>query len=109
MNSNTPSRRSSMKTLKLILISLLGSCLLMPVISHANNFDTAVKNATAAIDKAKAANYEWRDSRKMLEEATKLNSEGKNESAMKLLEQVKKQGEMAVAQAEQQSSVNGPR
>lgn len=98
-----------MKITKTGLISIASACLLTPVIAQAGNFETAVKEAKIEIDKAKAANYEWRDSRKMLETAEKLNKEGQTDKAMKLVEQAKMQGQVAVSQAELQSSVNGPR
>jgi hypothetical protein len=98
-----------MKIKKLGLISIAGAFLLTPALAQAGNFETAVKEAKIEIDKAKAANYEWRDSRKMLKTAEQLNKEGKTDKAMKLVEQAKMQGQVAVSQAELQSSVNGPR
>ena len=98
-----------MKITKPGLISFASVCLLAPFISQAGNFDSAVKEATIEIDKAKAVNYEWRDSRKLLKQAEKLNKEGKTDKAMKLVEEAKMQGQVAVSQAELQSSVNGPR
>ena len=73
-----------------------------------SSFDEAAKDATAAIDDAKAANYEWRDSQKMLKAAAKLAKEGKSEEAIKMAMKAKQQGELAVAQAKQQASVSGP-
>ncbi len=98
-----------MKSLKLSLMTILSTCLFSPVISHAESFEAAVQNATAAVDKAKAANYEWRDSRKLLKQASELNKDGQSGKAMELVEQVEKQGKLAVAQAELQSTVSGPR
>ena len=97
-----------MKIKNLSLISILSACLLTPVLSQAGNYEDAVKDANSSIDKAKAANYEWRDSRKMLNEADKLNKTGKTGEAMKLVAKAQKQGELAVAQAELQSGVIGP-
>jgi len=73
-----------------------------------SSYDDAAKDAVAAIDEAKAANYEWRDSSKMLKAAAKLAKEGKSEEAIKLATKAKQQGELAVAQAKQQASVIGP-
>lgn len=98
-----------MKTIKLSLISVLSACLFAPAVSQAGAYEDAVKAANASLDQAKDANYEWRDSRKLLKKADKLNAEGKTDSAIKLAAQAKAQGEMAVAQAQLQSSVNGPR
>ena len=94
---------------KINLISILSICLFSPVLAQAGNFETAVKEANVEIDKARAVNYEWRDSRKMLKKAEKLNNEGNTDKAMKLVATAKKQGQIAVAQAEMQSSITGPR
>ena len=98
-----------MKITKPGLIAIVSTCLLTPILAQAGSFESAVKEATIEIDKAKAVNYEWRDSRKLLKQAEKLNKEGKTDKAMKLVEQAKMQGQVAVSQAELQSSVNGPR
>ena len=97
-----------MKLKTISLISILSACLFTPVLSHAGNYEDAVTDANNSIDKAKADNYEWRDSRKMLKDADKLNKEGKSDEAMKLVATAKKQGELAVIQAKSQSDVNGP-
>jgi len=97
-----------MNTKNLGLISILTTCLFTPVLSQAGNYEEAVNDANSSIDKAKAVNYEWRDSRKMLKDADKLNKAGNSDEAMKLVAKAKKQGELAVAQAELQSDVSGP-
>ena len=97
-----------MKFKKLCLISITSTFLFTPVLAQAENYEDAVKEANASIDNAKAVNYEWRDSRKLLEKADKLNKEGKSDKAMKLVAKAKNQGELAVAQAELQASVSGP-
>ena len=97
-----------MSTKYLGLASILTVCLSAPVLSQASNYEDAVIDANLSIDKAKAVNYEWRDSRKILKKADTLEQAGKNAEAMKLVAKAKKQGELAVAQAEQQSSVHGP-
>ena len=97
-----------MKIIKLSCISLLSACLFAPVLSQAGNYDDAVKDANSSLDKAKAVNYEWRDSRKMLKKADDLNKAGKSDAAMKLVTKARKQGELAVAQAQLQSSLHGP-
>jgi hypothetical protein len=98
-----------MKIKNLSLISIFSACLFTPVLGQAGNFEDAVKAANVEIDKAKAVNYEWRDSRKILSQAEKLNQEGKTDEAMKLVAKAKNQGEVAVAQAQLQASVTGPR
>ena len=97
-----------MKTIKIALVSIFGASLLTPVISQAGSYDDAVKAANASINQAKAVNYEWRDSRKLLKKADKLKAEGKTDQAMKLVAKAHKQGELALAQAEQQANVSGP-
>ncbi len=76
--------------------------LIAPAIATAGNsgeFDQAVKQATAAIDKAKAAHYEWRDSRKILKQAEKAEKAGDHKKAMALANEAKEQGIIAVAQS----------
>ena len=76
--------------------------LIAPTIATAGNADEfaqAVKDATAAIDKAAAAHYEWRDSRKILKEAEKAEKSGDHKKAMSLANKAKEQGIIAVAQS----------
>ena len=61
-----------------------------------------IKKATAEIDNAKAAGFEWRDSRKMLKKAQKLSDDGKTEEAQKLVKKAMEQGKIAAAQAKDQ-------
>ena len=95
--------------MKTVIFSAACACLIAPVTSNASSFEEALKEARTSLDKAKAVNYEWRDSRKILETAEKLNKEGQSKQAIKLAEAARKQGELAVAQAELQSTVRGPR
>ena len=97
-----------MKIKNISLVSVISACLFSPVLAQATSYEEAVKEANASIDNARAVNYEWRDSRKLLEKADKLNKEGKSDKAIKLVAAAKKQGEMAVAQAALQASVTGP-
>ena len=97
-----------MKLKNLSLITALSACLMSPVLAQAGTYEEAVADAKASINNAKALNHEWRDSGKLLEKADKLNKEGKNDEAMKLVAEAKKQGEMAVLQAKLQASVSGP-
>jgi hypothetical protein len=95
-------------TLKTVLGTALAVLLSAPITSIAgSDFDKAVQEATAAIDKAKAANYEWRDSRKILEKAIKAEKAGDHATAMKLVNQARQQGITAVTQAKQQENA-GP-
>jgi len=97
-----------MKIKNLSVISVISACLFAPVLAQAGSYEEAVKEANISINNAKAVNYEWRDSRKLLKKADKLNKEGKTDKAIKLANKAKKQGELAVAQAKLQASVSGP-
>ena len=95
-------------THNIVLGTALAVLLSAPIASIAGgDFDKAIKEATAEIDKAKAAGHEWRDSRKMLEKAVKAEKAGKHAEAMVLVSKAKKQGITAVAQAELQKNA-GP-
>jgi hypothetical protein len=93
---------------KHLLTAAFTTCLLAPFTASAGDFDAAVKQAEAEIDRAKSMNYEWRDSRKMLKEARELHEKGDKDKALQLAKAAGQQGKMAVAQAESQSAVNGP-
>lgn len=83
-------------------ISLL-SILALPVTALAgSDFDSAVKEANAEIAKAKAANYEWRDSKKILDKAVDAEKKGDHDKAMKLVAKAKQQGTLAVLQSKAQ-------
>lgn len=97
-----------MKIKNLSIISVICTCLFAPVLAQAGSYEEAIKQAEISINNAKAANYEWRDSRKFLKKADKLYKEGKVEKAMKLVKKAKMQGELAVAQAKLYSNINGP-
>ena len=64
-----------MKIKNLSLIAAISACMLSPVLVQAGTYEQAVIDATASIDNAKKLNYEWRDSRKILKKAEKLNKE----------------------------------
>ncbi len=100
-----------MKILKLstlvILLATTSACASSSTKSY-SSYDEAAKDAIASIDKAKSANYEWRDSRKILKKAAALAKEGKTDEAIKMATKAKQQGDLAIAQAKLQSSVTGP-
>jgi nitrogenase molybdenum-iron protein alpha/beta subunit len=97
-----------MKLNTIVLGTALTVLLSTPIASIAgDDFNKAVKEATTEIDKAKAANYEWRDSRKILKSAEKAEKAGNHAEAMKLANKAKQQGIIAVAQAKQQKNA-GP-
>ena len=93
---------------KHLLTAVFTTCLLVPFTASAGDFDAAVKQAEAELDRAKSMNYEWRDSRKMLKEAKALYEKGNKDKALQLATAAGQQGKLAVAQAESQSSVDGP-
>ena len=97
-----------MKIKTLSLLSIFSICLSAAAAAQASSYEQAVSEATAAIDAAKAVNYEWRDSRKMLKQANKLHKEGKSDEAMKLVTKARDQGKLALSQAQLQAKVNGP-
>lgn len=82
----------------------LCALLFTPAISIASDFEQTVKEASAEIDNAKAAGYEWRDSRKILKQAEEAEKAGDHEKALKLANKAKQQGIIAVAQAKQQAN-----
>ncbi len=92
----------SVLTISACLVALLST----PVFA-AGGFDEAVQTANAEIDKAKAAGYEWRDSRKLLKQAGKAETSGNHGKAMKLADKARQQGITAVAQAKKQANA-GP-
>jgi len=100
-----------MKIIKLGILTLLlataSACTSTSTKTY-SSYDEAAKDATASIDKAKSANYEWRDSRKLLKEAAELAKAGKSDEAIKMATKAKQQGDLAIAQAKQQSGVSGP-
>jgi len=97
-----------MKIKTISLISVFSICLSISGFAQASSYEEAVSEATTALDAAKAVNYEWRDSRKLLEKADKLHKSGKSDDAMKLVMEAREQGRQAVAQAQMQSAVTGP-
>lgn len=72
------------------------------------DYSKSVVEAKAAIKKAKAAQYEWRDSGKILKEAEKAAKAGDFNKAVSLANKAKRQGDYALAQSEQQKNA-GPR
>jgi len=71
------------------------------------DYNAAVTDAKMALDKAVKANYVWRDSGKILKKSAKAAKAGDFETATKLALKAKRQGEMALNQAEQQKNA-GP-
>jgi len=71
------------------------------------DYDIALSDAKIALKKAASAHYVWRDSGKILEKSMKAAKAGDFDTATKLALKAKRQGEMAVVQAEQQKNA-GP-
>lgn len=71
------------------------------------SYQKAHNEANIAIKAAVMANNVWRDSRKILNKAEKAAKSGDYETATKLALKAKRQGELAVLQAEQQKNA-GP-
>ena len=98
-----------MKISRLATLSTVVALIAAPLTAFAgSDFESARQQAVAEIDKASAAGFEWRDSRKILEQADKAEKAGDHEKAMQLVNQAKQQGMVAVAQAESQKNA-GPR
>ncbi len=71
------------------------------------SYDAAVVAAKSSIKTAKKANYEWRDSGKILKKADKAAKSGDFEKATKLANKAKRQGELALIQSKDQANA-GP-
>ncbi len=71
------------------------------------DYKNAVANAKLSLDKAKKMHFEWRDSGKILKKAAQAAKSGDYASATKLANKAKRQGELAVAQANAQKNA-GP-
>jgi uncharacterized membrane-anchored protein len=98
-----------MKISKLAILSAVFALIAAPLSASASSdFESAKQQAIAEIDKASALGYEWRDSRKILQQAEKAEKAGDHEKAIKLVNQAKQQGMVAVVQAESQKNA-GPR
>lgn len=97
-----------MKAPKLVLISAILALSVAPLAAQAGSDYEAVKKAAVIeIDKAKAAGFEWRDSRKLLKKADEAAKKGDMKKALKLANMARAQGIAAVAQAESQKNA-GP-
>lgn len=71
-------------------------------------FDTVYAEAEAARKKAASVGMEWRDIGKFRKTAKKAAADGDYETAIKLAEKAKKQGELGYQQAMAQSEVRVP-
>lgn len=71
-------------------------------------YNDALADATKAINAAGEANYEWRDSEKLLEKAAEAAKKGDYGTAVKLVSEAKMQGKTALVQSKAQANA-GPR
>ncbi len=76
------------------------SLLAAATLSIGSDVDAAISEAAAAIEKAEAVGFAWRDSKKILDGAKKASAKGDTERALELAGQAKRQGEAAYAQYE---------
>ena len=101
-----------MKHLKILASIALASALLSGCASYSSDdsaaatlesYNAAVTDAKASLKTAAAANYEWRDSGKILKKAEKAAKAGDFETAIKLVNKAKQQGDLALAQSKEQA------
>ena len=67
------------------------------------NYNAALADAKSSLQLASKANYEWRDSGKILKKADTAAKSGDYRTAMKLVNQAKNQGDYALAQSKDQA------
>ena len=70
----------------------------------AETFEAAYEAARAARKAAAAVGFEWRDTKKMIRQAKKLAGKGEYAKAIELANRAKRQGDLAVKQAEEQET-----
>ena len=85
--------------------SLLVACAGTSVSADEKSFNASYEAADAARKKAASMNYEWRDTGKILKKAKKAADKGDYETAEKLANKARMQGEMAQAQAKEQEQL----
>ena len=84
-----------------ILIASLASCAGNGMSSSSDDaYQQVVAEAKASLKDAANANYEWRDSGKLLKQADKAAKKGDYETAIKLANIAKKQGAQSKDQAD---------
>ena len=85
--------------------SLLVACAGTTVSADETSFKATYDAAESARKKAASMKYEWRDTGKMLKKAKEAADKGDYKTAEKLAKKAKMQGEMAVAQANEQEQL----
>ena len=102
-----------MNHVKILASIVLASVLLSGCASYGTanatqeDYNAAVEEAKKSLKTAGKANYEWRDSSKILKKADKAAKAGDFSTATKLASQAKNQGDLALAQSKQQANA-GP-
>ena len=93
------------------LIIAVATAALMTACASEPTQTTTMAQATAAINAADQANskakkvfYEWRDTHKLIKEATKAKSKGDFDAAVKLAKKAERQAMNAYAQYEEQKN-----
>ena len=84
----------------LLSLGLITGCASTDEASDEVTAAQAIADAKAANAEARALNYEWRDTGKLIAKAEKALEAGNDEEAIKLANQAKEQATIAVAQAE---------
>ncbi len=97
MTMHTSARLFSVALLSLGLIT---GCASTEEASDSSSAEKAIAAAKAANADAKAVNYEWRDTGKIIKKAEKKLADGDEDGALKLANKAKAQAVTAVAQAE---------
>ena len=72
--------------------------------SDVATFEAALEAGDAARRAAAAVGFEWRDTKRLLRRAIKLAEKGKYEEAIELANQARRQGELALMQANEQEA-----
>lgn len=96
-----------------LAIALLSGCASSGTSDNAapatmDSYNSALAEANKSIKAATQANYVWRDSIKILKKADKAAKKGDFETAIKLANKAKRQGDMALAQSKEEANA-GPR
>jgi len=84
----------------LLSLGLITGCASTDESSDSMTAEEAISAAKAANAEAKAANYEWRDTGKLISQAEKALADGDEEGAIELANKAAAQAEIAVAQAD---------
>ncbi len=92
------------------IVAVMGASLLMAcagntVSADEKSFNASYEAAEEARKKAASMHNEWRDTGKMLKKAKEAAAKGDYETAEKLANKARMQGEMAVAQAKEQEQL----